>query len=182
MIVSLIAAVAKNGVIGKNNDLPWHLPDDMKFFMSKTKGHYVILGRKNYESLPTKYKPLPERTNIVVTRQENFQAPGCMVVNSIEKALLITLENQEKEAMIIGGSDIYKLSLPYAHRLYITEINADIDGDVFFPVFDKEDWKEISRVPHEKDERHQYAFDFVLYEKDPLYVKAVTELGSDAVN
>lgn len=165
MKISLIAAVAANGVIGRNNDLPWHLPDDMKFFMETTKGHYVVLGRKNYESLPPKYKPLPNRTNIIVTRQKNFDAPGCLVVHTIDEAIALARDNGEQEAMIIGGAEIYKLALPSADRLYLTEIKAKVDGDVRFPYFDRGEWKEVSRVPHEKDERHKYAFDFVMYER-----------------
>src|SRR6186713_1159205 len=103
MKISLVAAVAENGVIGKDNDLPWRLPDDMKFFMETTKGHYVILGRKNYESLPPKYKPLPNRTNIVVTRQKEFNAPGCLVVNNMDDAFNIARDNGEHEVMVIGG-------------------------------------------------------------------------------
>ena len=141
------------------------LPDDMKFFMETTKGHYVILGRKNYESLPSKYKPLPDRTNILVTRQKDFNAPGCLVVHTIDEALALARNNGEQEAMVIGGAEIYALALPSADRLYLTEIKANVDGDVRFPSFDRELWEEISRVPHEKDDRHKYAFDFVLYER-----------------
>lgn len=165
MTISLVAAVAQNRVIGKNNDLPWHLPDDMKFFMRTTKGHYVILGRKNYESLPAKFKPLPDRINIVVTRQKHYNAPGCILVNTLEEALRIAQDHDEKEAMVIGGSEIYTLSLPYAHRLYLTEILAEVAGDVHFPEFNKKEWKEVSRVHHATDERHVYAFDFVVYER-----------------
>src|SRR5687767_7714810 len=114
MTISLIAAQAQNRVIGKNNDLPWKLPDDMKFFMQTTKGHYVIMGRKNYDSLHEKFKPLPHRTNIVVTRQKDFKAPGCVVVHSVEKALEIARENKEEETFIIGGAEIYTQSLPQA--------------------------------------------------------------------
>jgi dihydrofolate reductase len=165
MKVSLVAAVAENRVIGKNNDLPWHLPDDMKFFMEVTKGHYVILGRKNYESLPKKFKPLPNRINIIVTRQKDFDAPGCMVVHTMKEALAIARDNGEEEAMVVGGSEIYALALPSADRLYITEVKANVDGDVWFPDFDKKEWNEVSRITHEKDERHAFAFDFVLYER-----------------
>lgn len=165
MKISLVAAVALNGVIGKDNDLPWRLPDDMKFFMETTKGHYVILGRKNYESLPPKYKPLPNRTNIVVTRQKEFNAPGCIVVNNMDDAFNIARDNGEHEVMVIGGSEIYKFALPDADKLYITEVQAEVDGDVKFPVFKTSEWKEVSRIHHEKDERHAYSFDFVLYER-----------------
>lgn len=165
MIVSLVAAVARNFVIGKDNDLPWRLPDDMKFFMDTTKGHYVILGRKNYESLPKKFRPLPDRTNVVITRQKNYEAQGALIVHSIEEALNIAALNRESEAMVIGGADIYTLALPLADRLYITEVNAVVDGDVYFPKFDKSKWKEISRVHHHADDRHAHSFDFVVYEK-----------------
>ncbi|SKC49321.1 dihydrofolate reductase [Ohtaekwangia koreensis] len=165
MKISLIAAHAQNRVIGKNNDLPWHLPDDMKFFMTTTQGHYCIMGRKNYDSIPAKFKPLPKRTNIVVTRQQDFQAPGCIVVNAIEDGLALARKNEETEVFIIGGAEIYKTSLSSADRLYLTEIQAVIDGDVYFPEFKKEEWKEVSRQHHPADQRHIYAFDFVVYER-----------------
>jgi dihydrofolate reductase len=165
MIVSMIAAMAENRVIGKNNDLPWKLPDDMKYFMETTKGHHCIMGRKNYDSIPEKFRPLADRTNVVVTRQQNFSAPGCTVVNSLESALEIAAKNKEPETFVIGGADIYRLGLPYANRLYLTEIKAPVAGDIFFPLFDKKEWKEVSRIPHDADERHKYAFDFVVYEK-----------------
>lgn len=165
MKISLIAAHAQNRVIGKNNDLPWHLPDDMKYFMTTTQGHYCIMGRKNYDSIPAKFKPLPKRTNIVVTRQRDFQAPGCIVVNAIEDGIALARKNEETEIFIIGGAEIYKTSLSSADRLYLTEIQAVIDGDVYFPEFKKEEWKEVSRQHHPVDQRHIYAFDFVIYER-----------------
>jgi dihydrofolate reductase len=165
MIVSFVVALASNGVIGKNNDLPWKLPDDMKFFMQKTKGHCVILGRKNFESLPDKYKPLPDRTNIVVTRNHSYSAPGCVLVHSIEEALEMAKKYNETEAMVIGGAEIYKLAFPYADRLYLTEIKAAVEGDTYFPDFNRSEWKEVERIPHAQDQRHAYAFDFVTYEK-----------------
>ena len=161
----MIAALSKNRVIGKNNDLPWKLPDDMKFFMETTKNHHAIMGRKNYDSIPQKFTPLPDRTNIVGTRQNNFHAPGCTVVDSLEKGLAMARQNQESEAFIIGGAEIYKLGVPHANRLYLTEIDAIIDGDTYFPDFDRSQWREISRVHHDKDGRHLHAFDFVIYEK-----------------
>ena len=165
MIISLIAAMASNRVIGKNNDLPWQLPDDMKYFMQTTRGHHCIMGRKNYDSIPAKFKPLPQRTNIVVTRQKDLEAPGCTVVDSIDKALAIAVDHQEPETFIIGGAEIYHLGLPHAHRIYLTEIDAVINGDTYFPEFDKAQWHEVSRIHHPADERHAYAFDFVVYEK-----------------
>jgi dihydrofolate reductase len=165
MIISLIAALSKNRVIGKDNDLPWHLPDDMKYFMQTTKAHHVIMGRKNYQSIPEKFRPLPNRTNIVVTRQQNFDAPNCTVVNSIEAALEIARRNKEHEVFIIGGAEIYNQGLASANKLYLTEIDADIDGDTYFPNYNKSEWREVSRIHHTTDERHKYAFDFVVYEK-----------------
>lgn len=165
MIISLIAAVAENRVIGRNNDLPWHLPDDMKFFMQTTKGHTVIMGRKNYDSLPPKFKPLPNRTNYVVTRTQNFVAPGCQVVSSLQAAIDESAKGNPDEIFVIGGAEIYQLALPLAHRLYLTEIKASVDGDVRFPAFSEGEWKEVSRIPHAADDRHAYAFDFVVYER-----------------
>jgi len=141
----MIAALARNGVIGKANDLPWHLPDDMKFFMNTTKGHHVIMGRKNYESLPEKFRPLPNRTSIVVTRQHDYKAPGCTVVHQLEEGVKMAEKNSEKELFIIGGSEIYKLAMPFANKLYLTEIDAQIEGDTFFPSYKKESWHEVSR-------------------------------------
>lgn len=161
----MIAALARNNVIGKANDLPWHLPDDMKFFMQTTKGHHVIMGRKNYESLPEKFRPLPNRVSIVVTRQVDYKAPGCTVVHHLEDGVKLAEKNGEQELFIIGGSEIYKLAMPIADKLYLTEINADIEGDTFFPSFDKKLWNEVSRQHHPSDDRHQFSFDFVVCKK-----------------
>lgn len=165
MIISLIAALAQNHTIGKNNDLPWHLPDDMKYFMQTTKGHHCIMGRKNYQSIPEKFRPLPNRTNIVVTRQAKFDAPGCVVVNSIEAGINIARKKGEAEVFIIGGAEIYKSSMKQADRLYLTEILGHIEGDTHFPEFNPKEWMEVSRDHHGTDERHAYAFDFVVYER-----------------
>jgi dihydrofolate reductase len=165
MTISMIAALARNGVIGKANDLPWHLPDDMKFFMQTTKGHHVIMGRKNYESLPEKFRPLPNRTSIVVTRQRDYNAPGCIVVHQMEEGVKMAEKNGESELFIIGGSEIYKLAMPIANKLYLTEIDSVIEGDTFFPSYKKESWKEIARQHHTSDDRHQFSFDFVVYKK-----------------
>ena len=165
MIVSAIAALSKNKVIGKNNDLPWRLPDDMRFFMETTKGHHVIMGRKNYDSLHPKYKPLPQRTNIVITRQQDFKAPGCIVLNAVEPGLEIAKKKDEPECFIIGGAEIYKLAMPFTTRLYLTEIDAVIDGDTSFPDVDMRKWKEISRKHHSADDRHAYAFDIAVYDR-----------------
>ena len=165
MIVSAIAALSKNRVIGKDNDLPWRLPDDMKFFMETTKGHHVIMGRRNYDSLHDRFKPLPERTNIVITRQHDLQAPGCIVLHAVEPALEIAKNNSEIECFIIGGAEIYKLAMPYTTRMYLTEIDAVISGDTYFPEVDKTEWVEISRRHHPADPRHRYSFDIVVYDR-----------------
>ncbi len=165
MTISIIAAVAKNGVIGKGNDLPWRLPEDMKFFMQTTSGHHVIMGRKNYESLPEKFKPLPNRTNIVVTRQRSFMANGCTVVHDLNTGIELARNNGEKELFIIGGAEIYKLAMPMTDQLYLTEIDGEVDGDTFFPEWNKKEWKEISRQHNPADAKHKFAFDFVVYKK-----------------
>ena len=165
MIVSIIVAVSENNVIGKNNQLVWHLPDDMKFFTEKTMGHHVIMGRRNYESIPEKYRPLPGRTNIVVTRNQHIVLPGCKVVHSIEQAIALAKKNNEEEAFIIGGGQIYSLSLNYADKIYFTEVKAILDGDTFFLMLNKNNWEEISRKMHKSDERHAYDFEFVEYIK-----------------
>lgn len=163
--ISMIAAVAQNGVIGRNNDLPWHLPDDMRYFMQTTKGHCVIMGRKNYESIPEKFRPLPNRQNIVISRQDNFLAPGCTVAHSLPDALAKADTSLPSEIFLIGGSHIYSEGLPMASKLYLTEIHATPIGDVYFPDFNKSDWHKTMLQHHPKDDRHAFAFDFVLYER-----------------
>lgn len=166
MIISMIAAMGQNRVIGKDNDIPWHLPDDFQYFKSKTHGHYVLMGRKNFESLPEKFKPLPQRPNVVITRNKQYKAEGALMVNSLEEALEEAKNGDEKEAFIIGGGQIYQIGLKYAQRIYLTEIMEPFDGDTFFPEFDKKEWREMSRIHHGPDERHRFAFDFVIYEKN----------------
>ena len=165
MTVSLIAALTQNHVIGKSNGLPWHLPDDMKYFMQTTKLHHVIMGRKNYDSIPEKFRPLPNRINIVVTRQKHFNALDCQVVHSLEEGLAIAKKAEEKEVFIIGGSEIYQAGMPMTQRMYLTEIQTTVPGDTYFPDFDRTQWNEVFRKPHPADARHAYAFDFVVYER-----------------
>ena len=163
--ISLIVAVSENMVIGKDNKLAWHLPDDINYFSNMTKGHSIIMGRKNWESIPKKYRPLPERKNIVVTRNNKFEDKGAIIVNSIEKAVEKARRFDEEEIFIIGGGEIYKLGFAYVDKLYITEIYANIDGNTYFPKWNKENWKEISRISHPKDEKHEFDFDYVIYKK-----------------
>lgn len=166
MIVTLIAALTTNRVIGKDNTLPWHLPDDMKFFMRTTSGHAVIMGRKNYESIPEKFRPLPNRLNIVLTRDRHFSAPGCTVVHRPEEALDAARAFGPEEVFIIGGAAVYETYLPQADRLLLTEIQAQLEGDTFFPTLLPHMWTERSRHTHAADERHAYPFDFVVYERN----------------
>lgn len=165
MTISMIAAVAENRVIGRDNDLVWRLPDDMRYFMETTRNHIVVMGRKNYESIPAKFRPLPKRTNIVVTRQKEYDAPGCILTENIEAALDIARQKGENEVFIIGGGQIYAQSLQIADKLYITEVKDSFEGDTFFPEFDLKEWIEVSRVSHPKDDKHEHRFDFVVYNR-----------------
>src|SRR5690349_14066212 len=168
MIVSLIAAVAENNVIGKNNDLPWHLPADMKYFRDVTMGHCVIMGRKNYDSIPLKYRPLEGRTNIVVTRQKDFKAEGCMVVNSVEEALIEAGKKSfsgSREVFIIGGADIYRQTMEVADKIYYTKIHHSFEGDAFFPVINESKWKLLSCKDIPADAKNKFPFSFCVYER-----------------
>lgn len=165
MIISSIAAVAQNSVIGKNNQLIWRLPADMKYFKDITEGHCVITGRKNYESIPEKFRPLTNRTNIVVTRQKNYSAPGAIVVNSIEEAIEVARKKGETEVFIIGGAEIYKQTMSVADKIYFTAVHQSFEGDAFFPEIDANKWKEVSRKAMPADEKHKYAYTFCVLEK-----------------
>ena len=165
MIVSLIVAVAENNVIGKDNNLPWHLPADMKYFRDTTLGHCVIMGRKNYDSIPLKYRPLEKRTNIVITRQKDFKADNCIVVHSVEEALSEAKRENESEAFIIGGADIYKQTIDVADKVYYTKIHHLFDGDTFFPVLDESRWKLTSKKDIATDEKNKFPFSICVYEK-----------------
>ncbi len=145
--ISLIAAVANNLAIGKNNQLLWHLPEDLKRFKALTKGHAVVMGSKTYESLG---RPLPDRTNIVIAKDPNYKAMGCIVVNSLDEAIKKAGEYEKEEIFIIGGGSIYAQFLPLANKLYITKVNKDFDGDVFFPNYD-----EFTKVIFEKHGQHE---------------------------
>ncbi len=166
MTISLIAAVAENRAIGRDNDLIWNLPDDMQFFKEKTLGKMVVMGRKNYESIPEKYRPLPKRTNVIVTRKRNYPAPNCLVVNSLEEAL--AQKGNHDEISIIGGGEIYKLALEkdLVDVMYITEVHESFqDADAFFPEFDKNKWKMEILGEHKVDEKHAYSFTFKRYNR-----------------
>nr|WP_297531776.1 dihydrofolate reductase [Thalassolituus sp.] len=161
----MIVAVAENGVIGRNNALPWYLPNDLKYFKQTTMGKPVIMGRKTYESIG---KPLPGRTNIVITRQADYQPEGVKVVSSVEAARelaeSVCLIDGQEEAMIMGGAEIYTLALPHTDRLYLTEVHADVEGDAFFPEYDKSLWQEVAREDFAAEGPNPYNYSFVVYE------------------
>ena len=165
MIITAIVAVAENGVIGREGDLPWHLPDDMKFFKDTTLGHHIITGRKNYESIPPKYRPLKDRTNIVVTRSLTYDAPGAVLAHSLHDALDVARMAGETEAFIIGGGEIYHKSWPYLDRLYLTEVDTEPEGDVFFPAVNEMEWRELSSEAHPADEKNEYGYVFRILER-----------------
>ncbi|MBK6264142.1 dihydrofolate reductase [Marivirga sp. S37H4] len=166
MKISMIVARAQNGAIGKNNDMLWHLPDDMKYFKDKTRNHHILMGRKNFDSLGEKYQPLPNRVNLVVTRNKDWQHEGVKVFHEIDSAITFAKDQNEKELFIIGGGEIYSACLPFSERLYITEVYAEFpDADAYFPEFDKKNWVEVKREKHSADEKHPYAFDYVVYER-----------------
>ncbi|MFH0769832.1 MAG: dihydrofolate reductase [Candidatus Peregrinibacteria bacterium] len=166
MIVSLIVAASENNVIGRENDLPWSLPDDLKFFREKTRGAPVIMGRKNFESIIRRNgRALPGRTNIVVTRQADWKHEGCVAVRSIEEAIERARQETREEIFIIGGGEIYRLAMSIANRIYLTRVHAEVPGDVFFPEISSDEWKEVSRQDHAKDDRHPYPFTFLTYER-----------------
>ncbi len=167
MIVSIIAAVAENGVIGRDNQLIWHLPVDMRFFMKTTEGHCILTGRRNYESIPEKMRPLKNRTNIVVTRQPDYQPESrqLKIVNSIEDGIDLALKLKEKELFIIGGGQIYQQTVQLADRLYITEVKQSLEGDTYFPTIDHTHWNELSRIIYPADQNHAHDMHFVVYER-----------------
>ncbi len=162
MAIQIIAAMGRNRVIGKDGALPWgrSLPADLKHFKEITVNHTVVMGRMTYESIGRR---LPERRNIVISTRKDLIAPGCLVVPSFEAALANIFEAEI--AFCIGGSRVYRDALPLAEKMYLTEIDAEFDGDAFFPEFSKEEWKEVSREHHEPDEKNLYPYEFVLYER-----------------
>jgi dihydrofolate reductase len=159
-MITLIAAAAENNALGKDNDLLWHLPEDFKRFKQITSGHYIIMGRKTFESFP---KPLPNRTHIIITRQKEYLADGCLVVHSLEEALEISPQNEE--VFIIGGAQIYKQALPFADKIDLTRVHIELDADAFFPEFNTSEWNLVFSEKHVKDEKHQYDFTFETYIK-----------------
>ncbi|UII54525.1 dihydrofolate reductase [Cytobacillus spongiae] len=159
-MISLMWAMDENRVIGKDNQLPWHLPEDLKFFKRTTMGHPIAMGRKTFESIG---KPLPGRENVIITRNQNYEQEGCKILHSIEE--LLHYSQTQNELFIIGGAEIFREALPYADRLYLTQINHSFDGDTFFPSFDRNEWKLVSKEKGIKNEQNPYDYEFQIYEK-----------------
>ena len=156
--VSLIVAVAKNGVIGVKNTLPWHLPEDLKHFRALTTGHHIIMGRKTYDSLG---RLLPGRTTVIVTRNRNYQVEGAVVVHSLEEAVQVCAN--DSETFLIGGAELYKDGLKLANKLYLTEIDAEYEGDAFFPAFDMAEWEAGERETHQT--QNGLGFSYITYQR-----------------
>ena len=166
--VAIIVAVADNGVIGRDNTLPWHLPEDLRYFKQVTLGKPVVMGRKTFESIG---RPLPGRTNIIITRNPQFIAAGIEIVNSLDAALeladRIARRNGVAETVVIGGAEIYRSALSRANRLYLTEVHAAVEGDALLPEVDWREWREVSRERHAAIAPNPYAYSFVRYERAP---------------
>ena len=158
-MLTLIAATSTNNALGKDNQLVWHLPDDFKRFKNLTSGHYIIMGRKTFESFP---KPLPNRTHVIITRQKNYEVPeGCIVVPSLEKTIEVCPKNDE--VFIIGGGEIYKQFIDIADKVELTRVHTEVEADTFFPEIDSEKWKVVFEEHHSKDEKHAFDFTFITY-------------------
>ena len=160
MIVSHIVAVSENWVIGKDNDLPWNMPDDLAWFHKVTKGHTVIMGRKNYEANGN--KALPGRDNIVISRRKDYSLVDASVVGSLEEALKIGRDKKLNEAFIVGGGEIYRVSLPITDRIYLTIIHTRLEGDTTYPQLDMNKWKIVMEDPRSADSRHPFSFTFYI--------------------
>ena len=159
MIVTIVVAIAENYAIGKNNQLLWHMPADLKHFKQITSGHTVIMGRRTYDSVG---KPLPNRRNIIITRQD-ITIPGCEVVKSVDEALGLCAG--EEEVFIVGGAEIYKLTMDQTDRIYLTIVHHSFDADTVFPEIDYMQWKETAREDHQPDEKHKYSYSFITLER-----------------
>ena len=157
-MIIMIAAAAENNALGKNNELVWYLPNDFKRFKSLTTGHHIIMGRKTFESFP---KPLPDRVHIVISRQENYKPEGCIVVDSIEKAIAICPENDD--SYVIGGGEIYNLALPFTDIIELTKVHHSFDADAFFPKINKSEWVLVESEENYKDEKHLYDYTYETY-------------------
>lgn len=160
MKIAIIVAMDEQGLIGKNNDLPWRLSADLQYFRRTTMGKPIVMGRNTHESIG---RPLPGRQNIVVTRQSDYQAEGCDVVHSIDEALALCRD--QEEVMIMGGASLYQQVLPLADKLYLTQVHASLDGDTWFPDWSPQDWQLLSREDHPADDKNEFDYSFMLYER-----------------
>lgn len=165
-IVSAIVAMSENRIIGKNNQLPWRLPADLKHFKAITTGHVILMGRKTYESIG---KPLPNRINMIITRDVRFNARGCKIVHSVEEAIEQASAENQKEMFIIGGAQIYQQCLPQTQRIYLTIVHHHFDGDVSFPELNQSEWSEIERIRYPADNENIYSYSFVRLEREISY-------------
>jgi dihydrofolate reductase len=162
MYLSQVVAASTNNVIGKNNQLLWNLPNDTKFFKNTTWGFPAIMGRKTFESLG---KPLAGRTNIIITRQQQWKPEGAIVVSNIDEAIAAAAETDAKEAFIIGGGEIYKQTLPLVQRVYLTRVHAIVEGDTTFPEISEKEWELLSQLDFNADEKHAYAYSFQVWQR-----------------
>lgn len=170
MKIALIVAMARNHVIGKDNRMPWHLPEDLRYFKRVTLGKPVIMGRNTFESIG---KPLVQRPNIIISRNAGYKVEGATVAHSLDAALMLGSQllndaGPDSELMIIGGAQIYAQALPQAQRLYLTEVHAEPEGDAHFPDFDRSQWQEVAREEHPACERNPYAYDFLVLDRKPV--------------
>lgn len=163
MVISLVVAASENNVIGKNNQLLWHLPKDMRFFRNVTWAMPVVMGRKTFESMGS--KPLTGRKNIVITRKPDWKAEGVSVVNSFDDAVTLAKEQDYKEVFVIGGGEIYLLAFKMADKIYMTRVHAVLEGDSYFPVIEASDWNLVNHTDNPADEKHAYPFSFQLWER-----------------
>jgi len=157
MKISIIVAQTENRVIGKDNDIPWYLPADLKYFKKVTTGHHIIMGRKCYESIG---RPLPNRANVILTRRMDFHAEGCIVTHSLEEALDIARRNEETEAFIIGGGEIYNLAMPLVDQIYLTQVHTELEGDIYFPALDTNIWQLAWAETHQAAGKNTFDYTF----------------------
>lgn len=160
MRLSLVAAVAENGVIGREGDLPWHLPEDLKAFKRRTVGHTLVMGRKTFDSIG---RPLPRRRSVVLSRNPELEIPGAETAGSLEEALERLAG--EEEVFVVGGAEVYRRALPKADRLLLTRVHASVEGDTFFPEIDPDAWRLAEEERHPADEKHAFPFSFQTYER-----------------
>lgn len=160
--IAAIVAMAENRVIGVNNQLPWHLPADLRHFKELTTGHAILMGRKTHQSIG---RPLPNRLNLIMSRDSSYKADGCITVSTLDEALTEAIKHGHTQLFVIGGAEIYQLLMPQVNQLYLTIVHQNVNGDALFPVLDQQQWEEVERVRHEPDEKNAIAYSFVTMRK-----------------